>query len=92
MQKVLNRGLKFIDNKESDNPAMESLHSKFNIYQYNVSIHKKACKTWDRVKQIEDENMFTELIRKRQRKHIWFPKPTTIIHSQPPLPIYTCNS
>ncbi len=92
MQKVLNRGLKFIDNKESDNPTMESLHLKFNIDPYNVSIHKKACKTWERVKQIVDENMFTEITRERQRKHNWFPKTTAIIHSQPPLPIYTSNS
>ncbi len=92
LQKVLNRGLKFIHYNETERLTIKELHQLYNITPFNVSTHNKACKTWERVRYIEEEQTYEELTRERDRTHNWFPKTTTIISSPPPLPIYTSQS
>ena len=87
-QKVLNKGLRFIHHNETDILTMEQLHSKYQITPFNVSIHNKAHRIWQKVKEIEDEHIYDDLVRDRESTHKWFPKTSSVINSQAPTPIF----
>ena len=89
LQIVLNKAVRFIHCNEEEQLNTEQLHNKYNITPLNISSYYKAKKTWDRVKNTEDEQIYEELVRHREITHNWFPKTSTIIDAPPPLPIYT---
>ncbi len=92
IQKVINRGLRFIHYNEAENLTMEQLHKLHNITPFNISIHNKANKVWERVKSIEEEEIFEELVREKSKNHSWYPKTSTVHNLPPPTPIYTSQS
>ncbi len=91
-QKVINRGLRFVHYNETEILTIEQLHKLYNITPFNISIHNKAHKVWERVKSIEEEENFEELVRERAKKHSWYPKTSIAYNLPPPAPIYTSQS
>ncbi len=53
---------------EMEDLTIEQLHELYNNTPFNVSLHNKAVKVWERVKSIEKENIFEELVRERGKK------------------------
>ena len=92
LQKQLNKGLRFIHYNEPDLLTMEQLHQQYNILPFNISIHNKALQIWQKVRIIEDEEIFQELVREREKSHCWFPKTSQIINLPLPVPIYTSKT
>ena len=91
MQKILNRGLRFINSKEEERRTMEEIHKIHNIKPFNISTHNKACKIWQTVRLTQEEQ-YEELVTPRNTTHHWFPRTSTIIQAELPEPIYTSNT
>ncbi len=91
LQKVLNIGLRFINmNDEERIVNIETLHSKYNITPINISIHNKAQKIWESIKD-NSEEIYNKLIGERNYNfnHSWFPTSMVTTNHQPPIPLYT---
>ena len=88
MQKLINKGIRFINSNDRERDIMENLHLKYNITPYNISIHKKACKIWQAVRLTDEEN-FNTLVTHQDRIHHWFPKTSNVIQAPLPEPVYT---
>ena len=91
LQKVLNRGLRFINiNDDEGNASIEELHKRYNITPINISVHNKAENIWEAIK-VNDEHIYNKLIEDRNNEynHSWFPSSMLSILQEPPLPLYT---
>ena len=88
MQIVLNKALKFINCNEDEEATVEQLHIKHNIAPLNISIDKRAKKTWEAVRATEPEH-YNNLTTNYEREHKWFPKTSKIINEDIPEPIIT---
>ncbi len=88
LQRVINKGLRFIHSNEQEIYTIEELHLKYNITPFNVSTHNKAVKIWQTI-QHTDPQLYLELTTPRDRKHSWFPRTSDILNVPSPLPIYT---
>ena len=90
MQRIMNKGIEFINHNDQEILTVQETHAKYNISPFNRSRHNKALPIWERIRHTQ-EHLYDELIRPRRTKHSWFPRTSDIIHAPPPLPIYTSN-
>ena len=91
MQKILNRGIRFINLNHTERLTIEETHKAYNITPLNIFTHMKATKIWETVKLTHEEE-YEELVRPRNRSHSWYPRTSTVIEAPLPVPIYTSNS
>ncbi len=91
MQKVLNIGIKFINNNDTETGTIAGLHHKYNITPCNISLYNKACKIWENIR-INEEETYCNLTQPTERIHHWFPGTSNIIQAPPPTPIYTIHT
>lgn len=88
IQRVLNKAIRFIHCNEREILTLEELHHKYNITPFNISIHNKSTKIWERIRQI-NQDQHNNLTRPIHSTHKWFPRSSDIITAQFPTPIYT---
>lgn len=89
LQRVQNKALRFINyNDDIRIETTKELHEKYNFKPINISLHDKAKKVWETLRYTE-EDTYENLTRQIEGNHTWFPRTTSIINSNPPLPIYT---
>ena len=88
MQRILNKALRFIHCNDEEELLTEELHHKYNIAPLNISIFNSAQKTWEAIRITETE-LYAELTIPHNNTHNWFPKSSSVINCQPPIPIIT---
>ena len=89
LQRVQNRALKFINyNDEERIETIKELHEKYIIMPINVSLHNKATKIWETLKNT-DEETYNKLVRPIEGNHNWFPRTSYVIPAPVPEPIYS---
>ncbi len=73
MQSVINKALRFINNREEESSRAEELHLKYNITPLNIRIATQAKQIWEIIRTTEPEQ-YNNLTQLRNREHKWFPK------------------
>ena len=88
MQRVLNRGLRFIFYNEAQKFSIADMHTITNIKPVNISLHQRASDIWEILENIQD-GMYRTLREDITNAHYWFPRSSTIINTPLPEPVYT---
>ncbi len=90
IQKIINKGLRFINSNEAETLTIKETHEKYSITPFNISTYNKALKIWQTV-ELTQENLYTQLVTPRNTQHNWFPRTSNLIQAPPPAPIYTSH-
>ncbi len=88
MQAVINKALRFINNRKEEDGRAEELHIKYNITPLNIRIDTRAKQIWETIKTTEPEH-YDKLTQTRNREHAWFPKCSSTITGDTPQAIIT---
>ena len=92
MQRIQNRGIKFINKHGQAELNIEEIHQNFKIDAINVRLHTRLTKSWEKFTQIETElaeRSTTENDDNETKDHYWWRRLASLVEIEQPEPVYT---
>ena len=92
MQRIQNRGIKFINKHGQAELNIEEIHQNFKIDAINVRLHTRLTKSWEKFTRIETElaeRSTTENDDNETKDHYWWRRLASLVEIEQPEPVYT---
>ena len=92
MQRLQNKPIKFIKSNEQEELTIKEIHEKYKIEAYNVRLHRRGSKLWDKFTTAEEELTNRSLVENNNNHlndHYWWRRIANTIEREEPEPIYT---
>ena len=92
MQRIQNRGIKFINEYGQAELNIEEIHQNFKIDGINVRLHTRLTKSWEKFTRIETElaeRSTTENDDNETKDHYWWRRLASLVEIEHPEPVYT---
>ena len=92
LQRLQNKAIKFIISNDEEELSIKRAHEKYKLEAYNVRLHKRGLKVWDKLSTNEPELTERSLNENQNndiKDHNWWRRLGSMVENNEPQPKYT---